>query len=86
MIELGISQAQMQFTKILTEQVMIVDKKNKIKKAVILPYEVYAKLIEKALIREDYLQGSFSKFKGVLSKEFRTDDAKYNDIVNDGRA
>ncbi len=86
MIELGISQAQMQFTKILTEQVMIVDKKNKTKKAVILPYEVYSKLIEKALIREDYLQGSFSKFKGALSKDFKTDDAKYNDILNDNRA
>ena len=84
MIELGISQAQMQFTKILTEQVTIVDKKNKIKKAVILPYDVYAKLLEKALIREDYLKGSFSKFKGTLSKEFITDDEKYNDIVSNG--
>jgi len=84
MIELGISQAQMQFTKILTEQVTIVDKKNKIKKAVILPYEVYAKLLEKALMREDYLEGSFSKFTGILTKEFKTDDEKYNDIVNKG--
>ncbi|CAA6826547.1 MAG: Unknown protein [uncultured Sulfurovum sp.] len=84
MIELGISQAQTQFTKILTEEVTIVDKKNKVKKAVILPYEVYAKLVEKALIREDYLEGSFSKFKGTLSKEFTTNDEKYNDIVNDG--
>ena len=84
MIELGISQAQMQFTKILTEQVTIVDKKNKTKKAVILPYEVYAKLIEKALIREDYLKGSFSKFAGTLSKNFQSDDEKYNDIVNNG--
>ena len=84
MIELGISQAQMQFTKILTEQVTIVDKKNKTKKAVILPYEVYAKLLEKALMREDYLEGSFSKFTGILAKEFKTDDEKYNDIVNKG--
>jgi len=84
MIELGISQAQMQFTKILTEQVTIVDKKNKTKKAVILPYEVYAKLLEKALMREDYLEGSFSKFTGILTKEFKTDDEKYNDIVNKG--
>lgn len=85
MIELGISQAQTQFTKLLTEQVTIVDKKNKTKKAVILPYDVYAKLVEKALIREDYLKGSFSKFSGVLSKGFQTDDEKYNDIVNEGR-
>ena len=85
MIELGIAQAQMQFTKILTEQVTIVDKKNKTKKAVILPYEVYAKLIEKALIREDYLNGSFSKFAGSLSQEFKTDDVKYNDIIDEGK-
>jgi hypothetical protein len=85
MIELGISQAQMQFTKILTQQVTIVDKKNKTKKAVILPYEVYAKLIEKALVREDYLKGSFSKFNGILSKDFKIDDSKYNDILNEGK-
>jgi hypothetical protein len=85
MIELGISQAQMQFTKILTEQVTIVDKKNKTKKAVILPYEVYAKLIEKALVREDYLKGSFTKFNGILSKGFKIDDSKYNDILNEGK-
>jgi len=83
-IELGISQAQMQFTKILTEQVTIVDKKNKIKKAVILPYEVYAKLVKKALIREDYLEGSFSQFAGKLSNDFKSNDEKYNDIVNEG--
>ena len=84
MIELGISQAQTQFTKLLTEQVTIVDKKNKTKKAVILPYDVYTKLVQKALVREDYLKGSFSKFAGVLSKDFKTTDTKYNDIVNDG--
>ena len=84
MIELGIAQAQTQFTKILTEQVTIIDKKNKTKKAVILPYEVYTQLVKKALVREDYLKGSFSKFAGILSKDFKTDDTKYNDIINDG--
>ena len=84
MIELGISQAQMQFTKLLSEQVTIFDKKNKTKKAVILPYEVYAELLEKALGREDYLKGSFSKYAGKLSKSFKSDD-KYNDIVNEGQ-
>lgn len=83
MIELGISQAQTQFTKILTEEVTIVDKKNKVKKAVILPYDVYTKLVEKALIREDYLEGSFSKFAGTLSKGFKTDDEKYYDILDE---
>ena len=85
MLELGISQAQMQFTKILTEQVTIVDKKNKTKKAVILPYDVYAELIEKALVREDYLDGSFSKFNGILFKGFKVNDNKYNDILNEGK-
>jgi len=65
---------------------MIVDKRNKTKKAVILPYEVYSKLIKKTLMHEDYLQSSFSKFKGSLSKDFKTNDTKYNDIINDGRA
>jgi len=81
MIELGISQAQTQFTKILNEEVLILDKKNKTKKAVILPYEVYSKLIVKALSKEDYKNSSFSKFSGLLSNEFKTDDEKYNDII-----
>ncbi len=40
MRELGISQAQRQFTKLLNQEVTIVDKKNKAKKAVILPFDV----------------------------------------------
>ena len=45
MLELGISQAQTQFTKLLNQTVVIVDKKSHIKKAVILPYEEYTQII-----------------------------------------
>ena len=41
MIELGIAQAQSQFTKILNKKVLIVDKKTAKKKAVLIPYEEY---------------------------------------------
>ena len=41
MLELGISQAQTQFTQLLNQSVLIVDKKAHRKKAVILPYENY---------------------------------------------
>ncbi|HHH19168.1 MAG TPA: type II toxin-antitoxin system Phd/YefM family antitoxin [Campylobacterales bacterium] len=85
MIELGISQAQSQFTKILNQEVTILDKKNKIRKAVILPYEVYSRLIQKALQKEDYLEGEFSEFSGLLSKEFTSTDERYNDIINEGQ-
>jgi len=85
MLELGISQAQTQFTKLLNQEVTIVDKKNRTKKAVILPFEIYKDLLQKALDKEDYMQGSFSKFAGMLSKDFKTKDERYNDIVNQGQ-
>jgi hypothetical protein len=48
MLELGISQAQAQFTKLLSQTVFIVDKKAHQKKAVIMPYEEYEKLIKQS--------------------------------------
>ncbi len=69
---LNISQAQKEFTKILNESVLIVDSKKKEKKAVILPYEEYLKLISRCENKEDLLKmltaGRFSKFKGFLNK------------------
>ena len=50
MLELGISQAQAQFTKLLTQTVFIVDKKARQKKAVILPYEEYERLLKSSLL------------------------------------
>ena len=82
MLELGISQAQVQFTKILSETVFIIDKKARKKKAVILPYEEYEKLLQRAKINsEDLEHGSFNHFIGIFDKNFKTDDPKYKAIV-----
>jgi len=82
MLELGISQAQTQFTKLLTKTVIIVDKKAHIKKAVIMPYDEYMRLIKKTLREENMDNGVFSQFAGLLESDFKTDDEKYNKIVN----
>jgi len=81
MLELGISQAQAQFTKLLTQTVFIVDKKAHQKKAVIMPYEEYEKLIKQSISKESLEEGSFNKFVGILDNEFVTDDEKYKAIV-----
>lgn len=81
MLELGISQAQAQFTKLLTQTVFIVDKKAHQKKAVILPYEEYERLIKASIGREDLQDGSFNKFVGVLDNNFKTDNIKYQEIL-----
>jgi len=81
MLELGISQAQAQFTKILTQTVFIVDKKAHKKKAVIMPYEEYEKLVSQAATKESLENGSFNQFVGMLDKKFESDDIKYNEII-----
>ena len=81
MLELGISQAQTQFTKLLTQTVLIVDKKAHIKKAVILPYEEYEKLLRQSATVENLENGSFNQFVGILDEKFSTKDVKYNEIV-----
>ncbi len=81
MLELGISQAQAQFTKLLTQTVFIVDKKAHQKKAVIMPYEEYEKLLKQSIKKENLEEGSFNKFVGILESEFTTDDEKYRAIV-----
>ncbi len=81
MLELGISQAQTQFTKLLTQTVIIVDKKSRIKKAVIMPYNEYTQLVNRTLSREKIEDGVFNQFAGILDSEFKTDDEKYNRIV-----
>ena len=80
MIELGISQAQAQFTKILNKKVLIVDRKTHKKKAVLIPYEEYEKLL-KGSLKEKHQESSFDKFVGVLDKDFETDDPRYKEIV-----
>jgi len=80
MKELGVSQAQAKFTTILSnsENVLIVDKKTKTKKAVILSYKDYQKLLKQSKKPKN----SFNKFVGILDKNFKTDDEKYNRIVD----
>jgi len=80
MLELSISQAQMQFTKLLGKTALIVDKKTKTKKAVLLPYEEYERLLRNQK-QPHRSEGSFDKFAGVLEKDFKTDDPRYNAIV-----
>jgi len=83
MIEVGISQAQTQFTKLLNQLVLVVDKKAHRKKAVILPYENYIELLSKvSQNNQDLQEGSFAKFVGILENNFQTDDIKYNKIIN----
>jgi len=81
MLELGISQAQAQFTKLLTQTVFIVDKKAHQKKAVIMPYEEYEKLLKQSIRKESLEDGSFNKFVGMLDNKFEIDDEKYKAIV-----
>ncbi len=85
MLELGIAQAQANFTKILDEQTIVIDKKNKTKRAVILPYEIYNQLLKQLQNKKGKIEGSFSEFKGLLSNDFKTDDERYNHIINDGK-
>ena len=82
MLELGIAQAQIQFTELLNQTVLIVDKKEHNKKAVILPYDEYINLLEKASIANSQPNdSSFSQFVGILDNKFESDDVKYNEII-----
>lgn len=81
MLELGISQAQAQFTKLLTQTVFIVDKKAHRKKAVIMPYDEYEKLLKRSATKESVENGSFNQFVGILDSNFETDDVRYKEIV-----
>ena len=79
MLELGIPQVQAQFTQILNQAALIVDRKAHHKKAVILPYDEYMNLITH-ILKSD--KGGFNKFVGVLDKDFKTNDVKYNEIIS----
>ncbi len=80
MLKLGVSQAQAQFTKLLDKKVTIIDKKSNKEKAVILPYEEYLALL-KASKKRHLKDGAFAKFVGILDKDFKTNDPKYQEIV-----
>lgn len=78
MQNLSVSQAQKQFTSILSIPTVIIDKKSHIKKAVILPYETYQRLI--ALTKKKP-KVDINSFVGILSNDFSTEDRRYNHIV-----
>jgi hypothetical protein len=81
-LELGISEAQTQFTQLLNQAVLVVDEKVYHKKAVILPYEEYKSLVVKASNKQENLKDSvFSQFVGVLDNDFKSNDKKYNKIL-----
>ena len=81
MLELGISQAQSQFTKLLSKTAVIIDKKSNIKKAVIMPYEEYSHLLKLAHQNKEGDNGIFNQFIGTLDTDFKVDDEKYHRIV-----
>ncbi len=81
-LEIGVSQAQMQFTKLLDKVSIIVDKKSKIKKAVILPYDEYQKLIKNQKKNpSEKKEETFDDFVGILSDSFKSEDERYKQIV-----
>ena len=82
MLEMGISQAQSQFTKLLNKTVVVIDKKSHKKKAVILPYDEYMQIIKKNISHEKIQNGVFNKFVGILDKDLKIDDEKYNRILS----
>ncbi|MDC9714691.1 MAG: type II toxin-antitoxin system Phd/YefM family antitoxin [Gammaproteobacteria bacterium] len=81
MLEISVTQAQKQFSKIINKPAMIVDKKKSLKKAVILPYEVYCDLLNQSISKASLSTGGFIDFVGVLDKGFKTDNIKYQKIV-----
>ena len=80
MLELGVSQAQSQFTKILSQKVLIVDRKSGMKKAVILPYEEYSRLVKGERSSKDE-KNPFDRFVGALGPRRPLDDERYRRIV-----
>ena len=78
MKELSVSEAQKKFTSLLSETTTIVDKKSHVKKAVLMPYKLYEKLIKDS---KKTKQKDVTQFSGLLSKDFETSDARYNAII-----
>lgn len=83
MKELSVSQAQKQFISLLSqlETKTIIDKKSHVKKAVLMPYHLYEKLISSDERRLSNDKEELEQFVGLLSSDYKTDDAKYNAII-----
>ena len=59
----------------------MVEKKEHQKKAVIMPYKEYEKLIKNSIKKESLEVGSFNQFVGILDNNFKIDDENYEAIV-----
>ena len=59
----------------------MVEKKEHQKKAVIMPYKEYERLLKNSIKKESLEKGSFNKFVGILDNNFKIDDEKYEAIV-----
>lgn len=81
MKELSVSQAQKQFTSLLSEVTTIVDKKSHRKKAVLIPYDLYEKLVNNKKSQSPEKKRALDEFTGLLSNDFKADDARYNAII-----
>ena len=81
MLEVSVSEAQKQFSKIIKFPTVIIDKKKSSKKAVILPYDAYNELLNKSITKASLTTGGFADFVGVLDKDFKTNDKKYHQII-----
>ena len=83
MKELSVSQAQKQFISLLSELEIttIIDKKSHIKKAVLMPYGLYEKLVSEKESLSSEEKTDLEQFVGLLSKDYETDDARYNAVI-----
>ncbi|SMN10932.1 hypothetical protein SPBRAN_1107 [uncultured Candidatus Thioglobus sp.] len=81
MLELSVAQAQKQFSKIINNPTVIVDRKKSLKKAVILPYDVYSELLNKSINQQSLSVGGFADFVGMLDEDFKSDDERYQKII-----
>jgi hypothetical protein len=84
MIEMGISEVQRQFTKLLSKPITIVDKKSYKKRAVILPYGMYEELTReynKSKVFEE--DKELDAFVGILKGAdiLDSDDERYKAII-----
>lgn len=84
MIELGISEAQSRFTKLLSQAVTIIDKKSYKKRAVMLPYDEYLRLLARQKRKNVFESDSeLDAFVGVLkgADKLNTEDERYRAIL-----
>lgn len=82
MLEIGVAEAQKSLLKILDTSTIIIDRRSNVRKAVVLPYAEYEKLLRQnrreILFEKD---DEIEQFIGLFSKDFKADDIKYNKII-----